>query len=477
MGAVKQHMIEMEELHICGSIDKKICNRHFNYQEINDFIKKNKIRGTCDYCNKRSFVEEFDEVMKYIMTSISKFYTDAVNFSPYNSREGGYLANNYNVNELIEKIDLDSDVYEVIEDVIHCIDDIPWSSTDEYYGSERDEVFYLWEHFKHNIKHSSRFLFNINDTNDNRYSYKTLEIIGDLIQKFKLITIIPSGSIVFRCRQNKPNEKVTEFKDLISTPHDISKTSNRFSPAGISMFYCSFDNDISIREIYDKKNKKGLNITTGVFKLKNDTCVIDFTKLPAIPNIFGAISSKEFFNITLLHDLVRDFTLPIEHDGREHRDYVPTQVVTEYLKYTFNKKRNPKVEGIIYPSSKDKTKKSMVFFWNNSECRDKVEMIEKPILKRISNLKKTIVELTYETIVLSKYNKELNNPHVYKFEIYGGENKLEFLSNHYVMVEKNRDLLYLSKIIKSLEAKAEKCFVTNNGSKKILDLTSLAYVL
>ncbi len=113
----------------------------------------------------------------------------------------------------------------------------------------------------------------------------------------------------------------------------------------------------------------------GNFKLNKKISVIDFSKLPPIPSIFDTKKMKKYFLISFLYSLINDITKGISRDGKEHIEYVPTQIVTEYFKYVFNKNRKTKIEGLIYPSSKNYPKKAIVIFWDNEECLENLELI------------------------------------------------------------------------------------------------------
>lgn len=45
-------------------------------------------------------------------------------------------------------------------------------------------------------------------------------------------------------------------------------------------------------------------------------------------------------------------------------EYIPTQIVTEYIRFN----PNLKADGIIYPSSKGKSMENIVLFKNQEEC-------------------------------------------------------------------------------------------------------------
>ena len=72
--------------------------------------------------------------------------------------------------------------------------------------------------------------------------------------------------------------------------------------------------------------------------------------------------------IKLLWSFAADISKPIEKDGREHIDYVPTQVFTEYFRHTYEDDEGNKVDGVFYPSSKDKGNIACVLFLQNEHC-------------------------------------------------------------------------------------------------------------
>ena len=156
---------------------------------------------------------------------------------------------------------------------------------------------------------------------------------------------------------------INEKKRLVSPPEKDAIHPNRFSPSGISMLYTAFDSKTAILETISRENKDKDSITISKFKLKREIYVVDLNRLPKLPSIFDFKKVKKHYLIRFLYDLVRDFTQEIKKDGKEHIEYVPTQVVTEYFRYPFNKNRQNIIEGIVYPSSKNKSKSSSVIFW------------------------------------------------------------------------------------------------------------------
>jgi len=387
MGLAKQRMIELEQRHLSGFPDKSVCVKHFEDNTIKNFIRKNYDLGFCDYCNKELKVVSLETLMEFIMDGVATFYGDAVEFMGYNGREGGYLGETFTPDELIQdKVGLVTEPYEVTEDIVSCIEDIAWSQPDMYHDTVRDELMSLWDYFKNLIKHKARYLFSstgISDIDDPNNAFKILSEVGRISKKFHLVQKIAKGTKLYRCRQHPASRKINTIEELVSPPAEAAIYPNRFSPSGISMLYVALDEATAALETISRTDKKKNTITISTLVTKKDLYVIDFNKLPKMPSIFEKKSRTIHYLTGFLFDLVRDFTKDISKDGKEHIEYVPTQVVTEYFRYPFNKNRKNKIEGIIYPSSKNEKKSAAVIFWDNEECLQHLKL-EKVQRKKIS---------------------------------------------------------------------------------------------
>ncbi|MDE1208171.1 HEPN-associated N-terminal domain-containing protein [Tenacibaculum larymnensis] len=377
MGQVKQRMIEMDAINLNSVPDKHLCVKHINDNTIKRFIRENYTNGYCDYCEKEVKVVSLEDLLEFMMLGISNFYEDAANFMSYNGREGGYLGETFTPDELIqERIGLETDPFELTEDIVNSIEDIAWSEPSMYYDTERDELMYRWSYFKNLIKHKSRYLFQQNQSsNKSQNAFTILKEVGKITKSLNLIKKIEKGTIIYRCRQHHSKKTVSKKEKLVSPPEKYAIYPNRFSPSGISMLYSAFDPKTAFLETISREDKKKDSITISKFKLKKEIYVVDFNRLPKLPSIFDYKKVKTHYLIRFLYDLVRDFTQEIKKDGKEHIEYVPTQVVTEYFRYPFNKNRQNIIEGIVYPSSKNKSESSSVIFWNNKECLEYLELV------------------------------------------------------------------------------------------------------
>ena len=83
------------------------------------------------------------------------------------------------------------------------------------------------------------------------------------------------------------------------------------------------------------------------------------------------MKNKYIESILFLKSFVEDAIKPI-NEKDSIIEYIPTQVVTEYIRY--NKELN--VQGLIYPSSKNRNKNNIVLFFNNDECIKELSLIK-----------------------------------------------------------------------------------------------------
>lgn len=376
MGRASEEYLRLMESGLTNVPDKFICVKHLNNKFIQSFIRKNSEQGYCSYCNKSLKVIKLQELLEFMMECIKKQYGDAAEHLPYVTSEGGYIGETLNNYELLEELSLEIENETVLYDIVNSIVDYAW--TDGYkYNNERYDMISSWDIFKNEIIHKSRFFFHpkLNSKSNEQPPYNILLELGQLISKFYLVKTISQDEILFRCRQHSKNEDVKDVSSIVSPPNKFANTPNRFSPVGISMFYGAYDIETAKMETINLNDASLDNYTIGKLKIGRSIKVLDITKIPATTSIFNPSKYIDRYKLDFIKDLRNDLMKGISRDGKEHLEYIPTQVVTEFLKFDFNKRRQNKIEGILYNSSKD-NKECLVLFWDNEECIKNMELIE-----------------------------------------------------------------------------------------------------
>lgn len=367
------------------SIDKYVCNHCVSDKDIKRFIKANGEESECDYCGQiRAKTVPFDEFIEFFLQHVDCEYSDPLDeFVHWDDGES------FEINGLLDKI---SDLYDIDftdmpqslqDDIIDSLSDRRWCEKPYWQYELSEALKYGWEGFVEVVKHKSRYVFY---RVDNEYPREPippsafLDALSNVISRLGLYKTLSKGTFLYRVRIHDRKDKLIKASDLAPPKIEDAKYSNRMSPAGIPMFYGAYDIGTAIKETYDPSKDQEQVATVAKFKVLKDISLVDFSMIPSIPGFFEeAIYSHH--EIIFLEDFVTDISKEIEKDGREHIDYVPTQIVTEHLRYVHNDENNEKIYGLIYRSSKNKGKNSVVIFCENEHCVEKDETKDNSIFE------------------------------------------------------------------------------------------------
>jgi hypothetical protein len=139
------------------------------------------------------------------------------------------------------------------------------------------------------------------------------------------------------------------------------------SPAGIPMFYGAEDWKTCCKELVGPHPEKGLVVSGGVFKNTQPLTIVDLTSLPSLPSYF-AEGKREFRQaLIFLSYFCSSVSKPIKRDERQHIEYVPSQVFTEYVRFEVPKLLQQPIHGLCYPSALT-GKPCYALFFNQQEC-------------------------------------------------------------------------------------------------------------
>jgi len=252
---------------------------------------------------------------------------------------------------------------ELVDDVVGALSATPhWIPRDHKSSSMIDQLTYSWEAFKQLVKHEMRYFFATRLTGSgdpgDMTAAQLLKAVSDLGENQPAVWPAPCPSVLYRARMARTERQASEWRRAsdIGPPPPEKAAANRMSPAGISIFYGGTDRVTAIAEAGAHAAHR--YVVTGGFIPTREIRLIDLTNLPEPPSIFDGSSHREFFVLRFLQKFIDDITLPVELDGREHIDYVPTQVFTEYFRYAFP----GRVDGLMFPSAQGPGNNVALFF-------------------------------------------------------------------------------------------------------------------
>ncbi|MEU9147290.1 HEPN-associated N-terminal domain-containing protein [Streptomyces sp. NPDC048349] len=374
MGAAKRQM-ELEFDRGWSSSGEHVCARCLNEPALQRVISDSaQDDEQCSFCG-HSPAAELDVLTGAFVKGLRTEYANADDEGvPYVSAEGGYqVAATWDTWDLVGEY-YDAFANErVFEAVRGSIGEQMWTEVGWQLLRYNEQLSSSWQSFCEQIQHKTRYVFWLRrddaDQEEERWgdipAGRILDQIGRHILDFDLVRELPAGTALWRAREVRDSEVSAASgwgaADLGTAPRQFARTSNRMSPAGIPMFYGSFDQDTAVQEVTRGERRR---LAAGAFQLSRSCMVVDFTRLPDIPSMFDLEHGHQRRTLLFLHQFIEQMAKPVR-DGYDQIDYVPTQVVAEFLLKVFNPD-NP-AQGLLYTSSLN-GQPCAVFDLDSSRC-------------------------------------------------------------------------------------------------------------
>lgn len=316
--------------------------------------------GQCAFCSERGM--PVDEILTTISDGVDKFFDDA-EFTTTRIEE------NY--------IDLTVDAQEVLWDlcleelnplfnasVEHLGNETRWVRSGYGWPSEQTLMRKAWQAFSEHVRHRSRFLFETRPTQntwggtDELGTDDFLEYLGETIAQQPIATF-GTDTELFRARPVSTDSPPPVTADEYTSPPLRFAAQGRMNPAGIAYFYGALEPNTAAVEVYAPDSFAAVATFTPVRPLQ----LVNLTGV-ALPSPFDpTISRVDQEHRLFLTGFIEDISRPIIRDQRVGQEYVPTQAVTEYIRF----RSDPPVDGVMFNSAQvDGT--NVVIFANQRQC-------------------------------------------------------------------------------------------------------------
>lgn len=292
-----------------------------------------------------------DEVFSFISEGFGREYDIPENCLPYESAAGGWqLVTPEESDDSFWNLDVCSETSGgLLEDLISAFSGRLFVPRDPLVLSKAEGLRYSWKAFCEHTKQETRFVFfRVKprrrpkdhawhpDDEWGGYSppYRILLGLGKIVNIHGLIKTLPRGTRVFRTRQHVAKVSYADAKELGSPPK-LKASQSRMSLAGIPMFYGAEDESTAFIEIFDVGATSKATVTFASFETTRALRFLDLTDLPRIPSIFDEALYESRPPLIFLRHFQQDISKPVERDGREHYEYMPTQIVAEYFRHVY----------------------------------------------------------------------------------------------------------------------------------------------
>lgn len=377
MGQVKKLWMEMEDRGDWPTDSLRgqdVCAHHFGDKYLKSLIVDKGHNGTCSYCGRQDIVRDMYDFGEDIAWKVGLYFVDPASAGlmlaktfyddgeviPGFRQFGDFIAPIENtVYDSTMEMMLDLGLYtendELNNDIASIFTTDTWISKDIYEEDQTVHLVILWEKFCKEVTHSRRFTF-LATPHYEGYD-NILKSLHRIIIQQGLCKTLRKGTVLYRARKVDDSNKKYAFKDITAAP-DMEAYPNRMSPAGISMFYASFDKTTPMRECVGDGSSA---MIVGKFKTKITLHVIDLTMIPTTSFWMDGWQENKF-----LHQFNEEVTKPVNPEDKNYLQYVPTQIITEFFRYMFRDSKGHCVDGLIYGSSKTK-ERNIVLFCNQRD--------------------------------------------------------------------------------------------------------------
>jgi hypothetical protein len=366
----KRQMEEDEERGWSSGGDKHVCAEHVEDEALVTLIAENASSRPCSYCGREDGAP-IDVLIERIGLSLPYEWGNADDEGV--GWEGGYVGKTYDTYELLtEAGDPPLTHPELIADVVHALPQQMWAQRDFYRLRLDQRMRYGWEEFGKTVKHHRRYFFadHGGDTEDPDYIAPgaLLEAIGDALRSGGLVRALPDEP-VYRVRPHDSREHPRTAAELGAPPAALIDKSSRMSPAGIPLFYGALDPATATTEARDA-NPDAEAGTMGTFRVRRPARVVDLSTPPEVPSLYDPERRHLRPGLIFLRHFVGEISKPFVRDDRIHIEYVPTQVVTEWLRTRFDQGPGEPLVGVLYSSSRSPGGVNVSLFIDNDGACD-----------------------------------------------------------------------------------------------------------
>jgi len=355
------------------AVSKYVCGRCFGNEGLVEFCRDHAEKRKCDFCSVRyrhPAAAPLDDVLDHVRSCVFQHFDNPDNAGlSFDSEDGEYQGITYSTDEIFDSLGLDFSRDRSGTLTAYVMDKLGndlWCDADPHGLTPSEQLRYSWEHFCEVIKHQRRYFFFADGAGPGQSSElfspnEILEQIFAYAEEAGAFAELPAGTLIYRARYQPKGRLYNTALQLGPPPSEFAIQTNRMSPPGIVMTYASEDHETAIAETVSETGTYAI----GHFVTERAALLLDLTDLPAPPSLFSELPDSSPYDprprLQFLHNVSEEISRPIARDDRIHIEYIPTQVVTEYVR-TFIRIGERAIDGIRYKSSRNPEHSALVLF-------------------------------------------------------------------------------------------------------------------
>lgn len=355
-----------------------VCDNCVDEVALKSFIRDNAEAESCDYCGREeetAIACPVDDFLRMLKDGFDVDWDDALNFMPFDGEDWAIPEAQKDIWDLLDwfQLDLQDDLRDA---VIRHFEDTTFAPRYFFGASQAERLEYGWNSFVEYVSHHSRYLFLTTGAEADKHdpyaipAADMLRELGGAIRETGLVRPLAAGTTLYRARAHGKHDHPESASELGAPPAQCARISSRMSPHGIPMFYAARERETALKETSSGGRGIAWYLTVGTFEAGTGFNVLDLAELPDIPSVFDPDRRHLIEPLRFLHLFVDEVRKPIRRDEQEHLEYVPTQIVAEYLRHLYEHQTGERVDGIAYRSTIAPDGSNVVLFIGNEDCVD-----------------------------------------------------------------------------------------------------------
>lgn len=340
-------------------VDKTVCSRCLDTPDIWRLSRANSKRGTCDYCHRSTQVIPVSCAQEIIHRTIDHYFA-APEHAGVPWVDGEWGISSLDTQEVLDDLGFDP-CDDLRRDILDASSNDMWVEAAHGHWANRHEEDVLldgWENFVSATKHQTRYHFR--DAPPGRYRDgvqvgEMLQVLAECIEP--LIKTVDEKDDLFRARILPPGQNVSAT--TMGPPPNEVASAGRMNPAGIPYFYAAFNRQTALFEVGDTNQTQA---AVALFRPTRPLRIVNLAKIIKVPSPFALDRRKERNDAMFLWGFTEAISRKVTKDGREHIDYVPTQIVCEYIAQVYRTSAGETIDGLMYSSAVDEGALNIVIF-------------------------------------------------------------------------------------------------------------------
>lgn len=391
MGAWRELLEEQEANGFSTSRGSdNVCRFCIDDPALADFVARYRI-STCDFCGSTNKLGmAVGDLFRYMNECLRTEWDDPIHMV---ACEGGFVpppSGLFDSDDLLSMVDEPLLNEDLRQEFIFAFDHM-WCQDNPYRLEHSEVLIHSWLEFAEVVRTNRRFLTPLDTTAHNPMDDellppgKLLSAVGDAILRSGQRVLKRSADLrIIRARVHGPSEILETAQTLGSPPSSCAKH-NRMSGEGISMFYGAEDTDTAVAEIRSNSNQV---VTVGSWTPTRELVYLDLLATQPIPSIFDIDERYYRTELRFLVGFADDLARPIDVEDRG-LEYIPTQIVTEYIRDHLQTEDGHHIDAIRYGSATEEGGVCWVVFAGPDDCGDEGDSSE-PLLILDPNSMRTI---------------------------------------------------------------------------------------